>query len=159
MKVLVTQSCLTLCDPMDCSPPGFSIYGDSPGKNTGVSCHALLQRIFWTRVSCIAGRLLTIWATREPHLYWSYPSSLLLTPKLGAITSSPVFSYHFSLYDSILGFLYHVFFFFFLHSLGTSGAVWDTQQVCRKQLPDWKTVSAELVIIPKGKWTVKAARK
>ena len=113
MKVLVTQSCLTLCDPMDCSPPGFSIYGDSPGKNTGVSCHALLQRIFWTRVSCIAGRLLTIWATREPHLYWSYPSSLLLTPKLGAITSSPVFSYHFSLYDSILGFLYHVFFFFF----------------------------------------------
>ena len=26
-KVLVTQSCLTLCDPMDCSPPGFSVHG------------------------------------------------------------------------------------------------------------------------------------
>ena len=25
--VLVTQSCLTLCDPMDCSPPGFSVHG------------------------------------------------------------------------------------------------------------------------------------
>ena len=27
MCVLVTQSCLTLCDPMDCSPPGFSVLG------------------------------------------------------------------------------------------------------------------------------------
>ena len=33
---LVAQLCLTLCDPMDCSPPGFSVYGDSPGKNARV---------------------------------------------------------------------------------------------------------------------------
>ena len=46
---LVTQSCLTLCDPMDCSPPGSSVHGDSPGKNTGVGCHVLLQRIFPTQ--------------------------------------------------------------------------------------------------------------
>ena len=32
---LVTQSCLTLSDHMDCSLPGSSIHGDSPGKNTG----------------------------------------------------------------------------------------------------------------------------
>ena len=38
------QSCLTLCDPIDCSPPGSSCPWDSPGKNTGVGCHALLQR-------------------------------------------------------------------------------------------------------------------
>ena len=44
--VWVTQSCPTLCDPMDCSSPGSSVHGDSLGKNTGVSCHALLQRIF-----------------------------------------------------------------------------------------------------------------
>ena len=31
----VTQSCLTLSDHMDCSLPGSSIHGDSPGKNTG----------------------------------------------------------------------------------------------------------------------------
>ena len=37
------QSCLTLCNPMDCSPPGFSVHGDYPGKNTGVGCHTLLQ--------------------------------------------------------------------------------------------------------------------
>ena len=48
---LGAQSCLTLCDPMDCSLPGSSIHGDSPGKNTGVGCHALLQGIFPTQGS------------------------------------------------------------------------------------------------------------
>ena len=43
---LVTQSCPTLCDPMDYRLPGSCVHGDSPGKNTGVSCHALIQRIF-----------------------------------------------------------------------------------------------------------------
>ena len=33
----------TLCDSMDYSPPASSIHGDSPGKSTGVGCHALLQ--------------------------------------------------------------------------------------------------------------------
>ena len=46
---LVAQSCPTLCDPMDYSPPGSSVHGDSPGKNTGVGCHALLQGIFPTQ--------------------------------------------------------------------------------------------------------------
>ena len=39
---LAVLLCLTLCDPMDCSPPGFSVHRDSLGKNTGVGCHALL---------------------------------------------------------------------------------------------------------------------
>ena len=43
---LVAQTCLTLCDRMDCSLPGSSVRGDSPGKNTGVGCHAPLQYIF-----------------------------------------------------------------------------------------------------------------
>ena len=38
---LVTQSCPTLCKPLDFSPPSSSVHGDSPGKNTGVGCHAL----------------------------------------------------------------------------------------------------------------------
>ena len=46
---LVAQSYLTLCDPMDCSLPGSSVHGDSPGKNTGTGCHALLQQIFPTQ--------------------------------------------------------------------------------------------------------------
>ena len=32
--------------PMDCNPPGYSVHGESPGKNTGVGCHFLLQGIF-----------------------------------------------------------------------------------------------------------------
>ena len=40
---LVTQSCLILCDPMDCSLPGSSVLGNAPGKNTGMGCHALLR--------------------------------------------------------------------------------------------------------------------
>ena len=51
MLCLVSQSCPTLCDPMDCSPPGSSVHGDSPGKNTGVGCHALLQGIIPTQGS------------------------------------------------------------------------------------------------------------
>ena len=45
------QSCLTLCNPMDCSPPCSSVHGDSPGKNTGVGSHALLQGILPTQGS------------------------------------------------------------------------------------------------------------
>ena len=41
MLCLVAQLCLTVCNPMDCSPPGFSVHGDSPGKKTGSSCHTL----------------------------------------------------------------------------------------------------------------------
>ena len=48
---LVTQSCLILCNPVDFSLPGSSIDGDSPGKNTRVGCHALLQGIFPTQGS------------------------------------------------------------------------------------------------------------
>ena len=55
---------------MDCSPPGSSVHGDSPGKNTGVGCFLLLQGIFLTQGlnSCLmfpalAGRFLTTRST------------------------------------------------------------------------------------------------
>ena len=41
-------SCVSL-RPHGLSPPGSSVHGDSPGKNTGVGCHALLQGIFLTQ--------------------------------------------------------------------------------------------------------------
>ena len=46
---LVTQSCPTLCNPTDYSQPGSSVHGDSPSKNAGVGCHALLHGIFPTQ--------------------------------------------------------------------------------------------------------------
>ena len=62
-------------NPMDCSPPGSSIHGDSPGKNTGLGCHALLQGIFQdpgvdsTSLACpeLVGRFFTISTTWEAH--------------------------------------------------------------------------------------------
>ena len=46
---LVAQSCLNLCDPIDCNLPDSSVRENSPSKNTRVDCHALLQGIFPTQ--------------------------------------------------------------------------------------------------------------
>ena len=60
---LVAQLYSTLCDPMNCSPPGSSVYVDSPGKNTGAGCHASstgsLQPRDGIQVSRIAGGFFT----------------------------------------------------------------------------------------------------
>ena len=66
------QSCLTRCNPRDRSWSG-SRPCDSPGKNTGVGCHFLLQGIFQTQGSNpyllsspeLAGRFFTTSTTRE----------------------------------------------------------------------------------------------
>ena len=64
----VAKPCLTFCDPMDCSPPGSAVHGISRGKNTGVSCHFLLQGIFlpldqtrFSSISCMGRRVLYHW--------------------------------------------------------------------------------------------------
>ena len=81
---LVVQSCLTLCDPMDYSPPGSSCHGDSLGKNTGMGCQALLQGIFPTQGSnpCLLHYrwIHYCWATGEAQIeaypllksYWDF---------------------------------------------------------------------------------------
>ena len=46
---LVIQSCPTLCKPLDYSPPDSPAHGDSPGNNSGVGWHFLLQGIFPTQ--------------------------------------------------------------------------------------------------------------
>ena len=65
------QLCPTLCNPMDLNPPGSSVHGDSPGKNTGVGWQALLEGIFQTQGS-------------NPHLlcllHWLAGSLSLLSP-------------------------------------------------------------------------------
>ena len=49
--VCVISHVCPFATPLDCSLPGSSVHGDSPGKNTGVGCHALLQGIFPTQGS------------------------------------------------------------------------------------------------------------
>ena len=48
---ILTQSCLTLCDPTDSSLPSSCVHVDSPGKNTGVGCQDLFQGTFPTQGS------------------------------------------------------------------------------------------------------------
>ena len=78
MHAKLLQSFSTLCYLMDCSPPGFSVLGiphpwNSPSKNTGVDCHALLLGNFTTQklnlcllcLTALAGGFFTYWATWE----------------------------------------------------------------------------------------------
>ena len=70
-KLLIVQSCPTLCNPMDWSLPGSSVHGIFQAR--------ILKRVVipfsrgsfqprdQTRVSCIAGRFFTTWATRKNH--------------------------------------------------------------------------------------------
>ena len=73
VKVLVAQSCPPLCDPMDCSLPGFSIYGILQLRILEWIVISFSRRSFQPRdqtwVSCIASRFFTIWATRKA-LWW-----------------------------------------------------------------------------------------
>ena len=45
----IAQSHTTLCNPVDLQPARLLCPEDSPGKNTGVGCHVLLQGIFPTQ--------------------------------------------------------------------------------------------------------------
>ena len=71
--VLVTQSCPTLCDLMDCSPPGSSVHGTLQARilewiTISFSRGSSRPRD-QTLVSCTAGRFFTAWVTREAILY------------------------------------------------------------------------------------------
>ena len=61
-KVLVIQSCPTLCDPMDCSPPGSSVHGISQARILEWVAISLSrgpsQPRDGTRVSCIGSWIL-----------------------------------------------------------------------------------------------------
>ena len=76
----VTRSCSTLCNPMDCSPLGSFVHGIFQARilewiaisfSRGSS-----QPRDLTQICCIAGRLFTIWATREPMLIWNLKNNL-----------------------------------------------------------------------------------
>ena len=72
----VTQSCLTLCDPMDCSLPGFSVHGILQARilewvTISFSRGSSRPRDR-TWVSCIGGRCFNLWATREAHVQFVF---------------------------------------------------------------------------------------
>ena len=68
----VAQSCPTLCDLMDCSLSGPSVHGIFQARVlewTAIFFSRGSSRPRnWTRVSCIAGRRFTVWATKSTFL-------------------------------------------------------------------------------------------
>ena len=69
VRVKVTQSCPILCSPMDYGPPGSSVHGILQARMLEWVAIPFSRGSYqprdWTWVSCIAGRLFTIWTTRE----------------------------------------------------------------------------------------------
>ena len=68
---LVTKSCLTSCDPMDCSPPGSSVHGISQARILEWVTTSFSRGSSWPRdqtwVSCIGRPLLYHWVTRKAY--------------------------------------------------------------------------------------------
>ena len=66
------QSCLTLCYPKSCSPPGSSAHGSPQTRILEWVAVSFFRGPFQprdrTQVACIAGRFLTVWAVREAHV-------------------------------------------------------------------------------------------
>ena len=67
--MLVAQSCPTLCDPMDCSPPGSSAHGILQAEIFERAAIPFSRATSWpryrTQVSCITGWFFIVWATRK----------------------------------------------------------------------------------------------
>ena len=78
---IVVQSCPALCDPTDCSPPGFSLHGILQARIlewiASLSSRGSSQPRDWTWVSYIAGRRFTLWATREAFSQKPYEMVIL----------------------------------------------------------------------------------
>ena len=71
---LVAHLCPTLCNPVDCSPPGLCQW-NSPGKNPGVGCCAFLQGTLNAGIepasltsTCVGRWVLYHWATWEARI-------------------------------------------------------------------------------------------
>ena len=69
VKILDTQLCPTLCDPMNCRPPGSIVHGILQARLLEWVAipfpRGSFQPRHQTQVSCIAGRFFTIWATGD----------------------------------------------------------------------------------------------
>ena len=77
VKLLVVQSCPPFWEPMDCSTSGSSVHGVFQERILQWVAIPFSKGSSWlrdrTQVSCIAGRLFTVWATREPWELTSTP--------------------------------------------------------------------------------------
>ena len=127
MKELVTQTCLTLCDSMDCSLSGYSVHEILHARilewDTILFSRQSSQLKDWTQVSCIAGTFFTVWATREawkvvtikmqlitfifPHLFIFYGVENSFLPPLDENSADHRFYLSSHLYQIVLHTLWY----------------------------------------------------
>ena len=104
------QSCLTLCDLLDCIPPGSSVQEILQAEILEWIAMPSSRESSWSRdwaqVSCISGRFLTVWATGKPGFQVYLPAKPLhlaqlqlvswdvLHKQMGPLSVGPVRSAH-----------------------------------------------------------------
>ena len=98
--MFIIRSCLTLCDPMNCSPPGSSVHGILQARKLEWVAIPFSRGSSWprdwTQVSLSAGGFLTSWATREAQNF-SYKQktelpSVSFPARSVGVSESPVFA-------------------------------------------------------------------
>ena len=94
--VVRSLSHVRLCDPMDCSLPGFSVHGVFQARVLLWGAIAFSRGSSWprdrTQVSCIAGRCFTLWAVR----YWGEGQYIRFWWRGSSVQSSTYFIWGFS---------------------------------------------------------------
>ena len=104
------QSCPTLCDPIDGSPPGSPRPWDSPGKNNGVGCHFLLQCMKVKGESEVAQSCLTLSDPMDCSLPGSSIHGIFKARELewGAIAFSDIYACTHANIHNIQSFIYSI---------------------------------------------------
>ena len=149
VRVLVAQSCLTVCNPMNCSPPGSSVHGilqasilEQVAIPFSRGSSPLRDR---TQVSCIAGRFFTFWNTREA---WDEGYHLLSSGYRAGTVPNTLQINSFYPHNKPLGLLVSVSsFFFYSWGYWISERAGDLPKVTQLRA-QWHTV-AEMRVKPK----------
>ena len=93
IAVLVAQLCPTLCDLMNCSPPGFSVHGILQARILEWIAIPFSRRSSWPRdwnqVSCFVGRFFTVWATGKILVKLLSPVQFFAAPWTAAYQAPP----------------------------------------------------------------------
>ena len=127
VKVLVTQLCPTLCDPMDCSSPGSSVHGILQARileSVAISfSRGSSQSRDWNWVSCIAGRFYRWSHQRRPFLFFLF--KLINLP----FNSSCIWTVHFKNLFYFSSFFYFIYGVVFLDSVYETGKERERRKV------------------------------
>ena len=110
--VLVLESCVTLCGPVDCSPPGSSVQGISQARILEWVAISFSRGSSWPgdriHVSCMAGEFFTIEPLRKP-IIWFFSVCFFWSVQLKVCQFCLIFSKN----QLLISFIFSIVFSFF----------------------------------------------